>query len=98
MTFQRTQIYLDPEQHRKLIEEASSRGVSLAALLRDLVQTHLESRETPGGEKTFDSITAIVDLDVSTDLVGDWDAAMSQAMKDRYRKKTGTAKRGRRSR
>ncbi|MGH2792820.1 MAG: CopG family transcriptional regulator [Actinomycetota bacterium] len=96
MTFQRTQIYLDPDQHRKLIEEAASRGVSLAALLRDLVREHLDGLGTPAGEKSFDAITGIVDLDQPTDLVGDWDAAMSEAMQERYRKKSGTARRGRR--
>ena len=96
MTLQRTQIYLDPDQHRKLIEEASSRGVSLAALLRDLVRAHLANRETPGGEKTFDAITGIVDLGEPTDIVSNWDTAMAGAMRERYEKKMGPRKARRR--
>lgn len=98
MTLQRTQIYLDPEQHRRLTEEAASRGVSLAALLRDVVGKHLDGRGAPAGVKSFEAITAIVDLDAPTDLVGDWDTAMSEAMQQRYRKKTGKAKTARRPR
>ncbi len=98
MTLQRTQIYLDPDQHRRLSEEAAARGLSLAALLRDLVRGHLESRGAPAGAKSFDAITGIVDLDAPTDLVGDWDAAMADAMEKRFRKKTGTARTRRRPR
>jgi hypothetical protein len=98
MTFQRTQIYLDPEQHRRLSEEAAARGVSLAALLRDMVGKHLDSRGAPAGHKSFDAITAIVDRDAPSDLVGDWDAAMSEAMQERYRKKTGKTRTARRPR
>jgi hypothetical protein len=39
---QRTQIYLEPEQHRALIEEAAKRRVSLAELMRQIVAAHLE--------------------------------------------------------
>ena len=96
MTLQRTQIYLDPEQHRRLIEEAALRGVSLAALLREVVGKHLERRGAPTAAKSFDAITAIVDLDAPTDLVGDWDTTMSEAMQQRYHKKTGAGRRPRR--
>jgi hypothetical protein len=37
MALVRTQIYLEPEQHRLLKEEAHRRGTSLAQLLRALV-------------------------------------------------------------
>jgi hypothetical protein len=95
-SYQRTQIYLDPEQHRKLVDEAAARGTSLAALLREVVGEHLEERAGAGDRKTFEAITAIVDLDHPTDLVGEWDRTMAEAMEARYRKKTGAQRRRRR--
>ena len=41
MAFKRTQIYLEPEQHRLLKREAAAKGVSLAELLRQLAKEHL---------------------------------------------------------
>jgi hypothetical protein len=95
-SFQRTQIYLEPDQHRKLSEQAAARGTSLAALLRELVAAHLRGGAV-GGSKTFEAITGIVDLDAPTDIVGDWDSEMSKAMGSRYQKKAGTAKQKRRA-
>lgn len=43
----RTQISLEPEQYRRLGDEARRRGISLAALIRDLIDNHLgRSRES----------------------------------------------------
>jgi plasmid stability protein len=94
-SYQRTQIYLDPEHHRKLLAEASARGESLAALLRDIVRTHLDERGGVSGARSFDAITGIVDLDAPADLVGNWDRTMDEAMQQRYRKKTGAGSRAR---
>lgn len=41
---QRTQIYLRPEQHRALLEEAAEKGISLAELVRQIVEEHLQRR------------------------------------------------------
>lgn len=41
MTLKRTQIYLEPEQHRLLKREAEAKGVSLAELVRQLATDHL---------------------------------------------------------
>ena len=41
MSLKRTQIYLEPEQHRLLKREAAAKGVSLAELLRQLAKEHL---------------------------------------------------------
>jgi len=40
----RTMMYLDAEQLRALKDEAHTRGISLAELLRRVVQAHLEER------------------------------------------------------
>ncbi|SHJ27859.1 CopG family transcriptional regulator [Desulfofundulus thermosubterraneus] len=45
---QRTQIYLHPDQHRALLNEARRKGISLAELIRQIVSEHLERR---GGRK-----------------------------------------------
>ncbi|AEG16871.1 MAG: hypothetical protein PWP72_1369 [Thermoanaerobacter sp.] len=39
---QRTQIYLHPDQHRALLNEARRKGISLAELIRQIVSEHLE--------------------------------------------------------
>lgn len=41
MPLKRTQIYLEPEQHRMLKHEAAEKGISLAELLRQLASEHL---------------------------------------------------------
>lgn len=92
-SYQRTQVYLDPEQHRKLLAEATARGESLAALVRGIVQAHLDGRSAAAEPKTFKAITAIVELDEPADLVGNWDQTMSDAVETRYRKKVGTTRR-----
>lgn len=43
----RTQISLEADQHRRLREEARSRGVSLSAILRELIDAKLgEAKRT----------------------------------------------------
>lgn len=44
MRYLRTQIYLDPEDHRRLVEEARERGVSLTALIREIVSSFTRER------------------------------------------------------
>ena len=43
----RTQISLEPEQYRQLGDEARRRGVSLAALIRSLIDDHLRRQQPP---------------------------------------------------
>jgi hypothetical protein len=43
----RTQISLEPEQHRQLGDEARQRGMSLAALIRSLIDDHLSRKPPP---------------------------------------------------
>ncbi len=56
MAFTRTQIYLEPEQHRLLKKEAEARGISLAELLRQVAWEHL--RVEPS-HKDFFSLVAL---------------------------------------
>lgn len=51
----RTQISLEPEQYRQLGEEARLRGISLAALIRNLIDEHL-GRQRPEQDPRDDLI------------------------------------------
>lgn len=57
----RTQITLEPEQHRKARQRASELGVSLAEYLRRLINTDLGGRE----QQKLD-VSCIFDLGSST--------------------------------
>ncbi len=56
MALTRTQIYLEPEQHRLLKKEAEAKGISLAELLRQMAWEHLRSEPT---HKDFLSVVAL---------------------------------------
>ena len=45
----RTMVYLEPEQLEELRTEARTRRVSLAALIRGVVQRHLDGKRGEGG-------------------------------------------------
>lgn len=57
----RTMIYLEAAQLRALRTEARARGISLAELLRQLVQNHLERRQekSPASPETFRRIVGL---------------------------------------
>ncbi len=42
MAFVRTQVYLAPEQHRFLKEEAKRQGISIAELLRRILDNYVQ--------------------------------------------------------
>jgi predicted HicB family RNase H-like nuclease len=50
MAKKRTQVYLDPEVHRRLKERAKEEGVSLAELIRRMAKDYLRKEASP---KTF---------------------------------------------
>ncbi len=56
MSLTRTQIYLEPEQHRLLKKEAEEKGISLAELLRQLAWEHLRAEPT---RKDFLSVVSL---------------------------------------
>lgn len=47
MPMHRTQISLEPDQYRRLGDEARRRGISLAALIRSLIDDHLGHGQAP---------------------------------------------------
>ena len=54
----RTQISLEHEQYRRLGEEATRRGISLSALIRNLIDEHLLAADTPE-EDPLDAVAGI---------------------------------------
>jgi hypothetical protein len=53
MLMHRTQIYLAPEQHKSLKQEAAKKGVSFTQLIREILTAYLkqnEGLEKPAGE------------------------------------------------
>ena len=60
MRYTRTQIYLDPDDHRWLTEEARARGISLTALIREIV-TRFARDATPPRPRGFASLIGVVE-------------------------------------
>lgn len=87
MTYQRTQIYLDPDDHRRLAAEAHARGISLAALLREIVSERLSPRA--GATKDFSTLIGLIRTGGSTDAATDLEGTRDAAMVARYEKKMG---------
>ena len=58
----RTQISLEPEQHRRLGEEARRKGISLSALIRRLVDEYFGRQSLP----EEDPLEAIVGIGTGT--------------------------------
>lgn len=58
----KTQIYLQPMQHEALREEAHVRHLSLAALLREIVQEYITSRAHSPGPPPMDVYMSIVGM------------------------------------
>ena len=59
MRYQRTQVYLDPEEHRRLVREAAERGLSLAEHIRRLVASRAAETGTAYDVRSFDGIVGI---------------------------------------
>lgn len=78
---QRTQIYLRPEQHRALLKEATEKGISLAELIRQIVEKHLE-RRSAFPEKPKEVFQRIVGIGASgkTDISERHDHYLAEAL------------------
>lgn len=88
MRYQRTQIYLDPEDHRRLTEEAAARGISLAALLREIASSHVREQAPSYGEKSMSAIIGLFD-GPPTDIAKYKDEYLEDAAEWLYWKKMG---------
>ena len=63
MKYIRTQVYLDAEEHKRLSDEAHARGISLAALIRELTQRGRVGEQAPpyGEGKSWEYLIGLVD-------------------------------------
>lgn len=62
----RTQIYLEPEQHAALLKEARALGVSLAGIIRGLIDEHLGRRaRAAGAQERRQASLALISLGAS---------------------------------
>lgn len=61
MTYQRTQIMLDPEEHRRLIAEAAERGISLAEYLRRIIASRTSESAVPYAMRSFEGLFNALD-------------------------------------
>lgn len=86
MKYKPTQVYLDPETHAKLKAEATRRGISLAALLREITANHVGERAPVYGEKSWDALIGISHGE-PTDIARFKDQYMTEAMDALYEKK-----------
>lgn len=61
---QRTQIYLDPEEHRRLKTEAAERGISLAGYLRQIVAQRAAraAQQAANGDSPYEGLIGIVSV------------------------------------
>jgi len=89
MTYTRTQVYLTPEDHRRLSERAKKQGKPLTALLREIVADYLRRGPESDAERSFDAIVGIVEDGEPTDVARDGRGALREAREERSRKKLG---------
>ena len=59
MRYTRTQVYLDPDQRRRLQDEAHRKGLSMAELLRRIINEHLRSERRPVNREAYLSIVGM---------------------------------------
>lgn len=96
MTYKRTQIYLDPEEHRQLVLEAAERGISLAEHLRRIVGARAGEASVAYSARAWDGIVAIADTG-SKDTVEQMDLEVAEALDEQNRRAAGRARRSRRA-
>ena len=86
----RTQIYLEPGQHAALIKESRKLGLSLAGMIRKLVEDHVLStgRGKPGEDDRKKATLSLMSLGESglSDVSGKVDEHLGRAIyEDRVR-------------
>ncbi|MEX2394374.1 MAG: CopG family transcriptional regulator [Actinomycetota bacterium] len=87
MRYMRTQIYLDPADHRMLTEEAQQRGISLTALIREIVRQFTVERR-PTRPRGVESLIGFAQGE-PTDIAREERSYREAALDGRRRKKLG---------
>jgi len=89
MRYQRTQIYLQPEAHRLLTEEARGRGLSLTGLLREIVTLHVRERVEAYRPRGLEALIGAAGEGMSTDVSRQGGLLLNEALEARLSKKLG---------
>ena len=80
----RTMVYLEPGDHRQLVQEARKQGVSLAELVRRLVRRYLHGLSgTTIDKEDFHSIIALGSSG-RQDIATDHDRYLGSALRDEH--------------
>ena len=80
----RTMVYLEPGDHRQLVQEARKQGISLAELVRRLVRRYLHGLSAPAVDKeVFNSIVALGSSG-RQDIAADHDRYLGSALRDEH--------------
>jgi hypothetical protein len=87
MRFQRTQIYLDPEEHRRLLAEAAERGLSLAEHLRRVIGARTGEPAIPYDARSFDGIFDLINSG-HKDTVEHMDEEVGLAFEEEFQRDT----------
>ena len=82
-------MYLDPAEHRYLVALAARRGLSLTALVREIVSRFVAEAGGHHAPKSFGAISGIVDVDAPGDVSAEPARYRDQALARRYRQKLG---------
>ncbi|MDP3723082.1 MAG: CopG family transcriptional regulator [Candidatus Omnitrophota bacterium] len=85
----KTQVYLKPVQHHALVEEARERRLSLAALVRELVDQHLH-QQLPAPADRSQALLGVIGLGHSglSDVAKRHDHYLGDATDEHHRKHT----------
>lgn len=79
----RTQIYLDPIQHKKLKQEARERDISMAQLVREIVDGHFDSGSVKKSYTKADYMSIVGMFDSGrSDVAENHDQLVGKAMSD----------------
>lgn len=94
MTFRRTQIYLDPEEHRRLVLEAAERGLSLTEYLRRVIGNRAGEQSAAYHTRSWDQLFGLLDSG-KRDSVEAMDEEAAQAFEEQHERSTPGSKRTR---
>jgi hypothetical protein len=86
MVYKRTQIYLDPEEHRRLVLEAAERGISLTEYLRRIVADRVGENAPRYESSAWEGIFNIGNSGGRKDTVENMDEEVAQAIEAEYQR------------
>ena len=89
MSLRRTQIYLDPEEHRRLVLEAAQRGLSLTEYLRRVIGNRTGEQSITYDTRSWDRLFSLLDSG-SKDSVEAMDEEAAEAFERQHMRSART--------